>query len=103
MQLLFLQQIFEANGLLSSRRLANLPYIFAMMTLFTWSVCVLNIFNFFVAAPEIDCSLSRKSAVQAVSRNGLLYFVVANIFTALTNIFKLPTHVISGDLNETLF
>ncbi|KAI1726815.1 GWT1 domain-containing protein [Ditylenchus destructor] len=84
-----------------SRRLANLPYAFSMAALFSVSVSGLQLFNYFIPAPTFRGSARDLS--EAISRNGLVYFLIANVITGIVNMLNLPGEYVSGELPETTF
>lgn len=69
--------------------------------LFSVSVSGLQLFNYFIPAPTSpgsSCDLS-----EAISRNGLVYFLIANVITGIVNMLNLPGVYVSGELPETTF
>ncbi|KAI1707299.1 GWT1 domain-containing protein [Ditylenchus destructor] len=85
----------------SSRRVANLTYVLSMLWLFTVSLPGLQTFNLLIAAPVNSSKFTQMSLLEAISRNALTYFIVANIFTALVNLMGLPK-LIPGAIPDTL-
>ncbi|KAI1704484.1 GWT1 domain-containing protein [Ditylenchus destructor] len=98
-------QLYLENyySIASSRRVANLTYVLSMLWLFTVSLPGLQSFNLLVAAPVSPSRFTQMSLLEAISRNALTYFIVANIFTALVNLMELPkTNYLSSAISEAL-
>jgi hypothetical protein len=73
------------------------------VALFSFSISGLQLLNFFVPAPSTQSKLSSQSLAAAISRNGLAYFLVANVITGAVNMMSIPGEYISSDLPTALF
>ncbi|KAL7072018.1 hypothetical protein ACQ4LE_008470 [Meloidogyne hapla] len=93
------QYLLENYGfrLQASRRLANLPYCFSMLSLFSASINLLLILQFI--APFLQ---SKGGLVESISRNALLHFLVANLLTGFINIFSDNILEIKGAIIQSL-
>uniref|UniRef100_A0A915EA80 Uncharacterized protein n=1 Tax=Ditylenchus dipsaci TaxID=166011 RepID=A0A915EA80_9BILA len=71
--------------------------------LFSFSLSGLQLLNFFVGSPASTCRVGNFSLAQAISRNGMIYFLVANLLTGLINMLSIPGQAISSAAPTTLF
>nr|CAD2204890.1 unnamed protein product [Meloidogyne enterolobii] len=94
-----LQYLLENYGLRlqASRRLANLTYCFAMLALFSASTTLLQIFQFIAPMPR-----SKGGLVEAISRNALLHFLIANLLTGFVNMFSDNILELKGIVTQSL-
>lgn len=92
-----IQRILEDYyGLLASRRLANLPYCFSMLALFSATTLLFQLSQIIVPLPH-----SKGGLVDAISRNALLHFLIANLLTGFVNIWMRFVAKIHNQLLET--
>jgi len=81
------QSALELTGIISqaSRRAANAGYVLAMLALCQFSISGIQLINCLVPV------YAGQSLMTAVSRNGLLFFLFANVLTGAINVSLIPS------------